>query len=105
MRKTRKLQVLGAIFAISLLAITACGSADDDSAGSACEVGQIDGDLAAYNWAEYIDEEQLAAFAEEYGISFTLDTYESNEAMQPIISREILVTMSSSLLTIWFQSS
>jgi len=39
-----------------------------------------------YNWAEYIDEEQLAAFAEEYGISFTLDTYESNEAMQPIIS-------------------
>ena len=86
MRKTRKLQVLGAIFAISLLAVTACGSDDDDSSGSACEVGQIDGDLAMYNWAEYIDEEQLAAFAEEYGISFTLDTYESNEAMQPIIS-------------------
>ena len=86
MRKTRKLQVLGAIFAMSLLAVTACGSDDDDSAGSACEVGQIDGDLAMYNWAEYIDEEQLAAFAEEYGISFTLDTYESNEAMQPIIS-------------------
>ena len=33
MRKTRKLQVLGAIFAISLLAVTACGSDDDDSAG------------------------------------------------------------------------
>ena len=46
MRKTRKLQVLGAIFGISMLAVTACGGDDDDSAGSACEVGQIDGDLA-----------------------------------------------------------
>jgi spermidine/putrescine-binding protein len=52
----------------------------------ACEVGETDGNLAIYNWAEYIDEEELDAFAEEFGISVTMDTYDSNEAMQPIIS-------------------
>ena len=51
-----------------------------------CAVGETDGNLAMYNWAEYIDEDQLADFASEYGISYTLDTYDSNEAMQPIVS-------------------
>ena len=80
------LRLLAGLFTLTLLA-AACGSDDDESSGGAdCEVGEIDGDLAMYNWAEYIDEEQLQEFADEYGISYSLDSYDSNEAMQPIVS-------------------
>lgn len=58
-------------------------AADMDTA--ACAVDEIDGDLALYNWAEYIDPDQLQAFADEYGISATMDVYDSNEAMLPQI--------------------
>ena len=51
-----------------------------------CAVGETDGGLAIYNWAEYIDEEQLAEFADEFGVRVTMDVYDSNEAMQPIIA-------------------
>ena len=51
-----------------------------------CAVDEVDGDLALFNWAEYIDPDQLQAFADEYGISATMDVYDSNEAMQPIIA-------------------
>lgn len=86
MNKKHWLRLLAGLFAFTLLA-AACGGDDDEAGGGAdCEVGQIDGDLAMYNWAEYIDEEQLQAFADEYGISYTLDSYDSNEAMQPIVS-------------------
>lgn len=65
---------------------------DGDSDGgeapesSDCAVDEVDGDLAIFNWAEYIDEEQLAAFSDEYGVGVTMDVYDSNEAMQPIIA-------------------
>ncbi len=80
-------RLLAGLFGFALLA-TACGGDDGDSAdgGAECEVGEVDGDLALYNWAEYLDEEQLAEFADEYGISATMDSYDSNEAMQPIVS-------------------
>lgn len=86
MRKAPWFRLLVGLLGLSMLA-AACGS-DSDSGGevASCEVGQVDGDLALYNWAEYIDEEQLAEFADEFGIGFTLDSYDSNEAMQPIIS-------------------
>lgn len=51
-----------------------------------CAPGEIDGDLALFNWAEYIDEEQLAEFASEHGINYSLGTFENNEAMQAIVS-------------------
>lgn len=54
--------------------------------GPDCAVDEVDGDLFLYNWAEYIDPELLTAFEEQYGVSVTQDTYDSNEAMQPIIS-------------------
>ena len=80
------LRLLAATMALTLVA-AACG---DDSASdgevASCEVGQTDGDLAIFNWAEYIDEEQLGEFETEFGVSVTMDTYDSNEAMQPIIS-------------------
>ena len=81
------LRLIAGLLGFVLIA-AACGGDDDDAAagGADCEVGDIDGDLAMYNWAEYIDEEQLQEFADEFGISYSLDSYDSNEAMQPIVS-------------------
>lgn len=83
--RTSKL-IIGPV-ALALIAAS-CGS-DEGSAESAagdCAVGETDGDLALYNWAEYIDPEQVEAFEAEFGISATVDSYDSNEAMQPIIA-------------------
>jgi len=84
-KRTSPLRLLVALFALTL-ALTSCGGGDSESAAGDCEVGQTDGDLALYNWAEYIDEEHLAAFASEFGVNATMDTYDSNEVMQPIIT-------------------
>ncbi len=85
-------KTLVAVAALALLA-AACSSdeADDTTAeaevaSASCELDQVDGDLNMYNWSEYIDEALLEQFSEEYGVSYTLDTYDSNEAMQPIIA-------------------
>jgi spermidine/putrescine-binding protein len=81
------LRLLAVLATFSLVA-AACGddsgNADGDAAG--CEVNETDGDLAIFNWAEYIDQEELDAFGEEFDVSVTMDTYDSNEAMQPIIT-------------------
>ncbi len=86
MKPTHLLRLLAVVLAFALVA-AACGD-DDDGAGTPpdCEVGQTDGDLAIFNWAEYIDREQLDEFEQEFGVSVTMDTYDSNEAMQPIIA-------------------
>ncbi len=86
-RRWRRPRLLFAILALALVA-AGCGGDDTDgeNAASACTVGEVDGDLALYNWAEYIDPDHLQAFAEEFGIDATMDVYDSNEAMQPIIS-------------------
>jgi spermidine/putrescine transport system substrate-binding protein len=69
------------------LVVAACGSDDSGGAEPAdCDVDQVDGDLAIYNWSEYIDEEQLAEFSDQYGVDVTMDVYDSNESMQPIIA-------------------
>src|SRR6056297_333754 len=110
---TRRTLRLAAVPLTLALVAGACGSDDDDTsdaggdtggdtettdagdggsdAGSdadtvACAVDEVDGDLALFNWAEYIDPDQLQAFADEYGISATMDVYDSNEAMQPQIA-------------------
>ncbi|HJL91721.1 MAG: spermidine/putrescine ABC transporter substrate-binding protein [Acidimicrobiales bacterium] len=85
MRNLKRFRYLAVLLALAL-AVSSCGSDSDEAAVADCELNQVDGDLALYNWAEYIDEEQLAEFATEYGISATMDVYDSNEAMQPIIS-------------------
>ena len=56
------------------------GSGDDPMTGE-CEVDQVDGDLAFYNWSEYIDPELISAFEDEYGVDVIEDFYDSNEAM------------------------
>lgn len=94
-----------ALVAVAALLLAACGDSDDDAdaddtataaattaaaddAAAAettddegCEPGETDGDLAFYNWADYIDEELLAAFEEQTGISVDYSVYESNEQM------------------------
>jgi spermidine/putrescine transport system substrate-binding protein len=86
---------LAAIPLTLALVAGACGSDDDeggdegasggDGQTAECAVDEVDGDLALFNWAEYIDPEQLQAFADEYGINATMDVYDSNEAMLPQI--------------------
>ena len=55
--------------------------AEEATGAAACAAGETDGDLAFYNWAEYIDDELLAAFEAEAGINVEYTTYESNEEM------------------------
>ncbi len=61
-------------------------SDDADTGDDGCAAGETDGDLNLYNWAEYMDPELQAAFEAEFGVSVNEDNYDSNEAMQPIIS-------------------
>jgi spermidine/putrescine-binding protein len=72
------------------VAIAGCGDDDDDDSEAGgdgtgeevtCEPGQADGDLALYNWSEYIDPELISAFEEEFDVTVTEDFYPSNEEM------------------------
>jgi spermidine/putrescine-binding protein len=87
---TRWMRLFAILTALALMA-AACG--DDDGGGESasggvpdCEPGQVDGDLRLYNWSEYIDPQLKDDFAAEFGVEVTEDFYDSNEAMQPIIS-------------------
>ena len=40
---------------------------------------QLEGELAIYNWSDYIAEDTVAGFEREFGVRVTYDTYESNE--------------------------
>ncbi len=83
--RRRRTAVVALPVAFGLVAAS-CGSDDEGGGAADCEVGEVDGDLALYNWSEYIDPDELAAFGEEYGIGATMDVYDSNEAMQPIVA-------------------
>jgi len=40
---------------------------------------ELASELSVYNWADYIDEELLTKYEEEYGVKIIYDTYASNE--------------------------
>ena len=64
------------------LVMVGCGSSGESTADpTACTEGQVDGDLQLYNWSEYIDPALLTGFEEEFGVTLTETTYDSNEAM------------------------
>ena len=106
MTKTRHtIRRFAALAAAGSLVLAACGGDDDaadDAADTAeettgetaevvsgdddCGVDEIDGDLFFYNWSEYMDPELIEKFEEQYGVTVTEDFYDSNEAMQPIVS-------------------
>jgi putrescine transport system substrate-binding protein len=48
----------------------------EDTAGGDVELAS---ELSVYNWAEYIDEQILADYEEEFGVTIIYDTYASNE--------------------------
>ena len=85
---TNKLRLLALMSAMALV-LAACGGGESgdgstttaDGGGTACEPGEVDGDLNFYNWSEYIDPELITAFEDEYGVDVVEDFYDSNEAM------------------------
>ncbi|WP_419841389.1 ABC transporter substrate-binding protein [Candidatus Poriferisodalis sp.] len=73
------------------LLVAACGSGGSDNTAADCEPGETDGDLAFYNWADYMDEDLLAAFQEETGISVDYTVYDSNEQMLSQVESEAAI--------------
>lgn len=81
-----KLQFVLAVLLLLALAAAQCGSPAapaEESSGAATESESAEPGLAkelsVYNWADYIDEELLTKYEEEYGVNITYDTFASNE--------------------------
>jgi spermidine/putrescine-binding protein len=54
--------------------------AEEEDAAPAEEEGpELAAELSVYNWDDYIDEELLDAYEEEYGVDIIYDTFASNE--------------------------
>lgn len=51
----------------------------EEEAAPAEESPELDTELSVYNWDDYIDEDLLSAYEEEYGVDIIYDTYASNE--------------------------
>ncbi len=96
-KKSRFLLVLTALLVLMLVAAQCGGAAQPapaqpapaegesaadtsggESAAPATESG-LASELSVYNWADYIDEELLAKYEEEYGVKIIYDTFASNE--------------------------
>ncbi|MEM8728847.1 MAG: extracellular solute-binding protein [Pseudomonadota bacterium] len=61
----------------SMLKTTAAAAALALAAGSVAAEGK----LVIYHWFEYIPQELLDKFSEEYGVEVVMDTYDSNESL------------------------
>ena len=90
-RRSRLTLIVAIIAAAGLLAAACSGGEDEAATAADCEAGATDGDLAFYNWAEYIDDELLAAFEAETGINVEYTTYESNEEMLTKVQSEAAI--------------
>lgn len=72
------------VMIIALLALAACSggpggpAGDEPNTDSGGETALAE-ELSVYNWADYIDEEVITAYEEEYGVNIIYDTYASNE--------------------------
>jgi spermidine/putrescine transport system substrate-binding protein len=66
---------------VSALVLAACPGDEGEEAAAECEAEQTDGDLALYNWSDYLDPEIIDQFEEEYGVSVSQDEFPSNEEM------------------------
>ena len=62
-----------------LFIMVACSSGTSDVVAIDCEVGEVNGNLSLYNWAEYLDPELVEEFEATYGVSVFEDFYTSNE--------------------------
>jgi spermidine/putrescine-binding protein len=77
---TRRLTRLTAVLMVLGLVLVACAE-DPGEAAADCEPGEIDGNLALYNWSDYMDPDIITQFEEEYGVSVTQDEFPSNEEL------------------------
>ena len=77
----KKWIALVALLGVFSIMTAACGSDDETSSFKQCGAGETDGDLAFYNWTEYMDPDLITAFQDEYGVTVTEDFYPSNEEM------------------------
>lgn len=69
------------VLMVAALALAACPADEEGEAAAECEAGETDGDLALYNWSDYLDPEIIDQFEEEFGVSATQDEFPSNEEM------------------------
>jgi spermidine/putrescine-binding protein len=76
------------LFVVALMLLAACGGGpgggpanggDDDAGADGGSDTGLASELSVYNWADYIDEEVLTAYEEEYGVDIIYDTFASNE--------------------------
>lgn len=79
----------GALAALVVLAVTACGGGKDgDGTRTATPVASdttaapTKAVLNVYNWSDYIDEKVLADFQKETGIKVNYDVFDSNEVLE-----------------------
>ncbi len=71
----KKRWMAAAVAAALVFGLFGCGGEKKESKGQ----------VKIFNWGEYIDEEVIELFEEETGIEVVYDTFETNEAMYPII--------------------
>ncbi len=90
-RVRRRTSRLFGVIAVGALLAAACSGGGSDNAAADCEPGETDGDLVFYNWADYIDEDLLAAFEDQTGVSVDYTVYESNEQMLSQVESEAAI--------------
>jgi spermidine/putrescine-binding protein len=81
----RRAAAAGLGMATAGVLLQACGGGRPEGGGGASaddEIGDaLEDRLAIYNWSDYVADDTIPAFEEEFGIEVTYDTYESNEEM------------------------
>lgn len=68
-------------FALSALALGACGKKDEAAAPAALATPAEEKVLNIYNWPDYIARDTVANFEKETGIKVNYQTFENNEAL------------------------
>jgi spermidine/putrescine-binding protein len=71
---------LGTSVATIAALLGACGGRDGAPAEEGAP-GPIEGELAIYNWSDYVAPNTIPDFEREFGVEVTYDVYESNEEM------------------------
>ena len=72
----RRVQAAAALGVLMASVLAGCGLGEGDMAAR-----YPNGEVKVYNWGEYIDEELIDQFQEEYGIRVIYDTFTTNEEM------------------------
>ncbi|MCA9949490.1 MAG: spermidine/putrescine ABC transporter substrate-binding protein [Anaerolineales bacterium] len=57
----------------------AAGGTETSSGDGEADEPQLAAELSVYNWADYIDQDMIQAYEDEYGVDIIYDEYSSNE--------------------------